>query len=218
MELKKWNMKGSEAGRVVVSDNVFARTKETAAKNQDILPVHPQTILDVVKSQLNNERQGTVCTKTRSDVRGGGRKPWRQKGTGRARSGTIRSPLWPGGGCTFGPLPHLYDHRPPKKVVDRALQGILTDMATNDRIRVVEGLAFESGKTKDVIAFLEGQKLDKALFVVSEISEKSSRAVQNLKNVRIVTPLQVNAVDLLRYKTLAISDQALKTLEEALNK
>ncbi|MBF0500100.1 MAG: 50S ribosomal protein L4 [Candidatus Riflebacteria bacterium] len=218
MQLKKWNMKGSESGSVNVSDGVFARTAATAEKDSDITPVHPQTITDVVKSQLNNERQGTLCTKTRAEVRGGGKKPWRQKGTGRARAGSTRSPLWPGGGATFGPRPRIYDHRPPKKVVDRALQGILTAMAANDRIHVVEGLAFETGKTKDVVAFMETHKLVKALFVVSAISDKTSQAVRNLKNVRLVTPLQVNAVDLLKYNTLAISDQALKTLEEALNK
>ncbi len=206
MEFKLLNMKGSSSGTLTLSDDVFSRK------------VHPQTINDVVKAQLNNERQGTVFTKVRNEVRGGGRKPWRQKGTSRARQGSTRSPIWPGGACTFGPRPRIYDHRPPKKAVDRAIMGILSSMAAEDRIKVVAGLTFESGKTRDVRAFLTAIKAEKALIVVSEISELTRRATTNLKGLKIVTPMQVSPVDLLRYGTLAISDGAVKQLEEGLQK
>ncbi len=208
MELKKYNMSGKEVGRVSVRDEIFAAAND--------LSVHPQTITDVVKAQLANERQGTVSTKTRSFVRGGGRKPWRQKGTGRARQGSTRSPIWPGGACVFGPLPKVYDLRPPKKMVDKALKGVLTNKASEDLVRVVENLSLETGKARDVRNLLKSFKLAKALLVVTEITETAKRAASNLPNVKLVTPMGVNVVDLLRYKHLVISDKAVTKLEEAL--
>ncbi len=206
METKKFQMNGREVGSITLKDEVFA------AKS------HPQTVTDVVKAQLNNERQGTLNTKTRGEVRGGGRKPWRQKGTGRARQGSTVSPLWPGGGCTFGPRPRTYDHRPPRQMVDVALRGVLTELAAHQRVRVVENLTFDSGKTADVVKFLAEHKLDKALLVLPEVTAKSKLATRNLKCVKVVTPHQVNVVDLLKYGHLAISDKAVRTLEEVLVK
>jgi len=206
METKKHSINGAPVGTVALADEVFG------------LKAHPQTVTDVVKAQLNNERLGTNYTKTRGEVAGGGRKPWRQKGTGRARAGSTRSPLWPGGGACFGPLQRIYDHRPPKKVVDRALKGVLAELAGNDHVRIVENLTFESGKTKDVVKFLKEFKMDKVLLIVPEISQMTRRATGNLKMVKVVTPLQVNVVDLLKFGNVAISDKAVKTLEEALTK
>ncbi len=206
METKKFAMNGREAGSITLKDEVFA------AK------AHPQTVTDVVKAQLNNERLGTLDTKTRAEVRGGGRKPWRQKGTGRSRQGSITSPLWPGGGNCFGPKARIYDHRPPRRMVDVALRGVLTELAAHQRVRVVENLTFDSGKTADVVKFLEEHKLEKALLVLPEISAKSKLAARNLRRVKLVTPTQVNVVDLLRYGHLAISDKAVRTLEEVLVK
>jgi large subunit ribosomal protein L4 len=205
MEVKKWTIEGKESGVITLNDTVFA-TK-----------AHPQTITDVVKAQLNNARQGTVKTKTRAEVAGGGRKPWRQKGTGRARAGSIRSPLWPGGGSTFGPRPHIYDHRPPKKVVDRAVTGALAELTKNNRVYVVEKLGFESGKCKDIVAFLKKMNMERALIVVPTVTENLKRASRNMKNVKVVTPTQVNTVDLLKYGHMAISAEAVKSLEEVLS-
>ncbi|MBF0409891.1 MAG: 50S ribosomal protein L4 [Candidatus Riflebacteria bacterium] len=199
MELKKWNMQGGQTGTVSVEESVFGLNEDVATESNNLRPVSEQTIIDVVKAQLNNERQGTNNTKTRAEVAGGGRKPFRQKGTGRARQGSIRSPLMPGGGATFGPRPKCYDHRPPKKMVDRAMCGILTDLASEDRIRVVETLSFADGKTKSVNALLKSFQLEKALFVVTEVEETAVRATRNLSNVKIVTPRKVNAVDLLKF-------------------
>lgn len=206
MEAKIFKMNGSENGSIKLNDTIFA------AK------VNPQTINDVVKAQLNNERQGNAFTKEKGEVRASTRKLYRQKGTGRARQGSAKSPLHVGGGTTFGPRPKCFDHRPPKKVVDKALMGVLSDKAATGAIRVVESLDFETGKTRDVNAFLKDHKIEKALFVVPEISENTRRATANLKDVKVVTPLHVNVVDLLKYGQVAISDKAVKMLEEVLVK
>ena len=206
METKIFKMNGTASGSVNLDERVFA------------VKAHPQTITDVVKAQLNNERQGTVSTKTRSEVAGSTRKLFKQKGTGRARQADIKSPLHPGGGIAFGPHQQNYDQRPPKKVVDRALIGVLTELANAGTVRVVENLEFASGKTKDVRVFLESHKLKKVLFVVPEISENTRRAVSNLYNVKVVTPMNVNVVDLLKFGHVAINDKAVKMLEEVLVK
>jgi large subunit ribosomal protein L4 len=206
METKLYTMQGTASGSVTLNEDVFA------------CKAHPQTINDVVKSQRNNERQGTVSTKTRGEMAGSTRKLFRQKGTGRARMGDIKSPIQVGGGCAFGPKPKIYDQRPPKKVVDRALKGVLTELAKEDRILVVKDLDFASGKTRDVVALLEGLKIEKALVVLPTLSNESRRAARNLKSVKVVVPMNVNVVDLLKYGHLAISDKAVKLLEEVLVK
>lgn len=206
METKIFKMNGTASGSVKLDERVFASK------------AHPQTITDVVKAQLNNQRQGTVSTMTRGEISGTTKKMFKQKGTGRARQGDIKSPLHPGGGRVFGPKPRVFDHRPPKKVVDKAIIGVLTELVSAGTIRVVENLEFASGKTKDVRAFLESHKLNKVLFVVPEISVNTRRAVANLKNVKVVTPMHVNVVDLLKYGNIAINDKAVKILEEALVK
>ena len=206
METKLYTMQGSSTSSYSLNDEVFMQK------------AHPQTINDVVKAQLNNERQGNHSTQTRSDVRNAGRKVWRQKGTGRARQGRTNSPLWVGGGVAFGPHPRTYDHRPPRKVVDCALRGVLTEMAAEDRIKVVQDLEFASGKTKDVASFLKTMSLKKALLVVPKLDDMARRATANLRGVKLVTPMNVNVVDLLKFGSLAISEKALKELEEGLAK
>ncbi|MDD2998176.1 MAG: 50S ribosomal protein L4 [Erysipelotrichia bacterium] len=206
METKIFKMNGTAGGSVNLDDRVFA------------CKAHPQTINDVVKAQLNNERHGTVFTRTRGEISGTTKKMFKQKGTGRARQGDIKSPLHLGGGTVFGPKPRIFDQRPPKKVVDRAIVGVLTELVSNGNIRVVEGLEFSTGKTKDVATFMESHKLNKVLFVVPEISDNTRRAVSNIKNVKVVTPMHVNVVDLLKYGNVAINDKAVKMLEEVLVK
>lgn len=206
METKIFNMNGTENGSITLNDEIFA------------VVAHPQNINDIVKSQLNNERLGTVNTLTRSEVNGNVKKMFRQKGTGRARQGDIKSPLHIGGGIAFGPKSKTYDQRPPKKAVDKAIKGVLSLLAKDDAVRVVEGLDFASGKTKDVSNFMEAHKLDKALLVVPQISENTKRAVANYKGVKVVTPLNVNVVDLLKYGHVAINVEAVKPLQEALVK
>ncbi len=206
METKIFNMNGTENGSITLNDEIFA------------VVAHPQNINDIVKSQLNNERLGTVNTLTRSEVNGNVKKMFKQKGTGRARQGDIKSPLHIGGGIAFGPKSKTYDQRPPKKAVDKAIKGVLSLLAKDDAVRVIEGLDFASGKTKDVSNFMEAHKLDKALLVVPQISENTKRAVANYKGVKVVTPLNVNVVDLLKYGHVAINVEAVKPLQEALVK
>ena len=206
METKIFNMNGTENGSITLNDEIFA------------VVAHPQNINDIVKSQLNNERLGTVNTLTRSEVNGNVKKMFKQKGTARARQGDIKSPLHVGGGITFGPKSKVYDQRPPKKAVDKAIKGVLSLLAKEGEIRVIEGLDFASGKTKDVSKFMEALKLDKALLVVPAISESTKRAVANFKSVKVVTPLNVNVVDLLKYGKVAINVEAIKPLQEALVK
>lgn len=206
METKIYKMNGTENGSLTLNEEVFGKK------------AHPQTINDVVKSQLNNQRHGTVCVKTRAEVVAGKRKIYRQKGTGRARQGNVASPLHQGGGKAFGPRQRTFDQRPPKKLVDRAIIGVLTDKAENGGLRVVEGLDFSTGKTKDVVAFMSSQKLEKALCVLPEISVNTKRAVNNLHNIKVVTPMHVNVVDMLKYGQVVISDKAVKMLEEVLVK
>lgn len=204
METKIFNMNGTENGSMNLNDEIFS------------VVAHPQNINDIVKSQLNNERLGTVWTLTRSEVNGNVKKMFKQKGTGRARQGDIKSPLHIGGGIAFGPKPKTYDQRPPKKAVDKAIKGVLSLLAKEGEVRVVEGLEFASGKTKDVNKFMKALKLEKALIVVPQISEDTRRAVANFKSVKVVTPLNVNVVDLLNYGHVAINVEAVKTLQEAL--
>lgn len=206
METKIFNMNGTENGSITLNDEIFA------------VVAHPQNINDIVKSQLNNERLGTVNTLTRSEVNGNVKKMFKQKGTGRARQGDIKSPLHVGGGIAFGPKSKTYDQRPPKKAVDKAIKGVLSILAKEGDVRVIEGLDFASGKTKDVSKFMEALKLDKALLVVPAISESTKRAVANYKGVKVVTPLNVNVVDLLKYGKVAINVEAVKPLQEALVK
>lgn len=206
METKIYTMSGTESGTMTLDEQIFAK------------PAHPQTINDVVKAQRNNERQGNASTLTRSEVRGTGKKMYKQKGTGRARMGDIKNPLLIGGGITFGPKPRAFDQRPPKKVVDRAIIGVLTELAKGGAVRVVDGLEFNTGKTKDVVNFLNTHSMKKALFVMNEISNETKRAVANLKNVKVVSPMHVNVVDLLKYGNMTIHKDAMDTLKEVLVK
>jgi large subunit ribosomal protein L4 len=206
METKLYTMNGTENGSITLDDQIFAHA------------AHPQTINDVVKAQLNNQRQGTVNTRTRGEISGTTKKMFKQKGTGRARQGDIKSPLHVGGGTTFGPKPRSFDQRPPKKVVDRAIIGVLSGLVQEGSIRVVEGLEFSTGKTKDVVTFMTAHAMDKALFVVSNISNETKRAVANLRNVKVVTPMHVNVVDLLKYGKVAINKEAVTQLQEVLVK
>lgn len=206
METKIFDMKGAEVGTVELEESIFANK------------AHPQTITDVVKANLNNRRQGTVSTKGRSEVVGSGRKIYKQKGTGRARHGDVKAPIFVGGGVVFGPKPRIFDQRPPKKVVRRAVKGVLTELFENGRIKVVKDVVFSSGKTKDAAAYLKDNNYNKLLLVVNEIDPMTQRATSNLRNVKVVTPLYVNVVDLLKYGNAVIDRTALDTLQEVLVK
>jgi large subunit ribosomal protein L4 len=180
-------------------------------------PVKPHVLHDVVRMQLANRRQGTADTKGRSDVSGGGKKPWKQKGTGRARAGSTRSPLWRHGGTVFGPHPRSYAYEVPKAVRRQALLAALTSKAQGGAIRILESLSLERPSTKSMAGLLKGVGVSgKALVVLparDEILEKSAR---NLPGVRLLTVQGLNVRDVLNADTLVLTPEGVHTLREVL--
>jgi large subunit ribosomal protein L4 len=179
-------------------------------------PINENVLYEVVKMQMAARRSGTASTKGRSEVRGGGRKPWRQKGTGRARAGTIRSPLWRGGGIVFGPKPRSYSFKPPKKVRKAALISALSLKVKEDKILILKDFPMEEIKTKKFKEVLDRFEMKKALFVTdgeNPILEKSSR---NIKDVKMMRSEGINVYDLLKFDYLVLLEQSVKKIEGAL--
>lgn len=168
---------------------------------------------EVVKMQLANRRSGTACTKTRSEVSGGGAKPWRQKGTGRARAGTNRSPLWRHGGTVFGPKPRDYSYNMPKKAVRGALKSALRLKLKENRLRVFDSLDLEEPKTKAAAALLEKNELKKALIVVDGECRNLRLGVRNLKGHKVLDATAINVYDILKYDELVFTRGALEKVE-----
>ncbi|MEA3471721.1 MAG: 50S ribosomal protein L4 [Thermodesulfobacteriota bacterium] len=179
-------------------------------------PINENVLYEVVRMQMAERRSGTASTKGRSEVRGGGRKPWRQKGTGRARAGTIRSPLWRGGGIVFGPKPRSYSFKPPKKVRKAALISALSLKVKEDKILILKDFPMEEIKTKKFQEVLDRFELKKALFVIDKgnpVLEKSSR---NIKDVKMMRSEGINVYDLLKFDYLVLLEQSVKKIEGAL--
>ena len=176
----------------------------------------PHLLHQVVTMQLNNRRAGTASTKTRGVVRGSGRKPWRQKGTGRARAGSIRSPLWNGGGTTFGPQPRDYSYRLPKKARREALLSALSVKNRDGKIVVVEKLELAEAKTKLMRKMLEELQIKTVLIVIPQSDEKLERSAKNLPTVKVLRAEGLNVYDLLRYEYLILTEESLRLLEERL--
>ena len=166
--------------------------------------------------QLNNRRAGTAATKSKGLVRGGGKKPWRQKGTGRARAGSIRSPLWVGGGTIFGPQPRDYSFRMPRKARKEALLSALSLKNRDGKIIVVDKLELEEAKTKLMVKALAELKVTSALIVIPQPDEKIERSSRNIPAVKVLRVEGLNVYDLLRYEHLILTEGALKLLEERL--
>jgi large subunit ribosomal protein L4 len=171
-----------------------------------------QTVL----MQLANRRAGTAATKSKGWVRGGGKKPWRQKGTGRARAGSIRSPLWVGGGTIFGPQPRDYSFRMPRKARKEALLSALSLKNRDGKIIVVDKLDLEEPKTKLMVKALAELKVTSALIVISQPDEKIERSSRNIPAVKVLRVEGLNVYDLVRYEHLVLTEGALKLLEERL--
>lgn len=186
LSLQMKDRSGAPAGKVDLDPSVFGVQPNVSVMHQ------------VVTAQLAAARSGTQSTKTRAEVAGGGAKPWRQKGTGRARQGSIRSPQWVGGGVALGPKPHSYSQRTPKKMVRLALWSALSDRASIDRIVVVPNWGFESPKTKDAKAMLDAIGVNgKVLIVLSPGDEIAAKSFRNLVDVHVLTAGQLNAYDVL---------------------
>ena len=204
MELSIVKPGNTAAGKVSVSDVAFAREF-----NEDL--VH-----QVVTAFLAGARQGTRAQKNRSDVRGGGKKPWRQKGTGRARAGTIRSPIWRGGGLTFAARPQDHSQKVNRKMYRAAMRSIMSELARQDRLVVVESLDLNEPKTKLLVKQLEGYGLDNVLIVASEITENLYLAARNLHKVDVRDVEAVDPVSLIAYDKVMVTVDAVKKFEEML--
>ena len=184
----------------------------------EVLDKTNYVIYRAFQTQSTNERQGTTSTKTRAEVRGGGRKPWKQKGTGRARAGSNRSPLWKGGGVTFGPKPKDYSQKINRKEWRLSLRLLL--LKKQENITVVENFKLDSFKTKDfakTLTDLSGNCSEKTVIIVPNIEENLRRASKNLKNVRVLQANCLNIKDLLLTKSIIIAKESLKIIEETYN-
>jgi large subunit ribosomal protein L4 len=179
-------------------------------------PLRSHVLYETVKMQRANQRAGTHATKTRAFVRGGGKKPWRQKGTGRARAGSTRSPIWVGGASVFGPLPRDYSYRMPRSSRRAALCSALSAKLREGRLLVVERLEVASGKTRDAVKLLAGLGLESALLVLGRRDESLHRAVRNLAGIKVVETAGINVYDLLLHEHLVLTVEALDGLRERL--
>lgn len=204
MELSIVKPGNAAAGTVSVSDVAFAREF-----NEDL--VH-----QVVTAYLAGARQGTRAQKNRSDVRGGGKKPWRQKGTGRARAGTIRSPIWRSGGVTFAARPQDHSQKVNRKMYQAALRSIMSELARQDRLIVVEDLSLEQPKTKLLVKQLADYGLDNVLIVSAEVGENLYLAARNLHKVDVRDVDGVDPVSLIAYDKVMVTVDAVKKFEEML--
>ena len=176
----------------------------------------PHLLHQTVMMQLNKRRAGTAATKSRGWVRGGGKKPWRQKGTGRARAGSIRSPIWVGGGTVFGPQPRDYSFRMPRKARKEALLSALSLKNREGKVIVVDKLELEDAKTKLMARALAELKVTSALIVIAQPDEKIERSCRNLPAVKVLRVEGLNVYDLVGYQHLILTEGALKRLEERL--
>ncbi len=199
--------------------NVNGEKIKDLTLNKNVWGVEPNdsVLYDAIKLTRNAQRQGTSSTKTRSEVRGGGRKPWRQKGTGNARHGTIRSPLWTGGGITFGPKPRKYDIKMNKKERRLALLSALSYKALDKELIVVDNLEVKEPKTKEMINILNNLKVDKkVLIVVEELTDNLVLAARNLERVLVLQADEINTFDVVNSDNMIITENALKSIEEVL--
>jgi len=204
MKIDVVDLSGSKVGTLDLDDGVFGAD------------VKEHLLWEVVKMQRAAKRAGTHSTKTQKDVRGGGKKPWRQKGTGRARQGSIRSAQWVGGGTVFGPHPRDYSYDVPKKVKQGALRSALSLRAKEKKLVVVKSLELEEIKTKRVAAALKALGAEKALIVDGKDNEKLSRSTRNLANSKFLPHEGLNVYDVLHYDSLVLSQPAAQALSTRL--
>jgi len=200
-----FNQIGSQVGEIELNDSVFG------------IEPNNHVLFEAVIMQRASLRQGTHKTKIRSEVAGGGRKPWRQKGTGRARQGSIRSPQWRGGGTVFGPVPRSYSYKLPKKVRRLAIKSALSSKVLAENILVLENLAFEAPKTKEFTKVLKGLSVEsKALIVTADLDENVALSARNIPGVTVVTANGINVLDVLNHDKLIMTKAAVEKVEEVL--
>ena len=199
-----YNSDRDVVGQLELRDDVFG------------VPVKTHVLHEVVLYQLAKRRAGTAKTKGRAEVRGGGKKPWRQKGTGRARAGTTRSPVMRGGGTIHGPLPRSYDMRVPKKVRKLALKMALSQKVNDREFMILDQLQLERIKTKDFVAILDRFELEKTLVLLPREDEIIEKSARNIANVKVLRTEGLNVYDLLNYHNVILSRETVGVLEERL--
>ena len=197
-----FNMEGNEVGTIELNDAVFG-----VEINENL--VHQAVVL-----QLANNRQGTQKAKTRSEVSGGGRKPWRQKGTGHARQGSTRAPQWTGGGVVFAPVPRDYSFKLNKKEKRAALKSVLTDKVQNNNLIVVDELKFDEIKTKNFVNVMNNLKVDKGLVVIAENDTNVVMSARNVADVNTTLVNTINVYDIMKAKTVVLTKDAVAKIEE----
>ena len=200
--VKVYNMEGKEVGTLELNDAVFG------------VEVNEHLMHLAVVGQLANKRQGTQSAKTRSEVSGGGRKPWKQKGTGHARQGSTRAAQWVGGGMIFAPKPRDYSVKMNKKEKAAAIKSALSSRVAEEKIYVVDSLTFDEIKTKKMTAVLDSLKVEKALVVLDKKDENVILSARNLPAVRTVMSNSINVYDILKYGSLVITKEAVAQIEE----
>ena len=196
------DMKGKKVKDIELNENVFG------------VDVNDIVVHTALVNYLANQRQGTGSTKTRAEVRGGGRKPWRQKGTGRARQGSIRAPQWMKGGIALGPKPRSYKYAIPKKMRKQALKSVFTSKVQEGNLVIVDKLELKEVKTKEMVKVLNNLNTKKALIVLSEKNLNVQASARNIENVKTTLVNTINVFDLLKYDNLVVTEDAIKKLEE----
>lgn len=198
-----YDITGSQIGNIDLDDNIFG------------VEINTHVMYEAVKNYLANQRQGTQSAKTRADVRGGGRKPWRQKGTGRARQGSIRAPQWKGGGVVFAPKPRDYSYKLPKKIKRLALKSALSSKVTDQEIIVVDNLVLDKAKTKEMVKVLANLNASKkTLIVLPERDEAVVLAARNIPGVKTAYVNTINVYDILNCDSFLITKEAVNKVEE----
>ena len=197
-----YDMTGKQVGEIELSEAVFG------------IEPNASVVHDVVKNHLANCRQGTQSTLTRAEVRGGGIKPWRQKGTGRARQGSIRAPQWTGGGVVFAPVPRDYSFKLNKKEKRAALKSALTDQVANAKLIVVDELKFEEIKTKNFAQVMKNLDVNNGLVVVNENDVNVMMSAKNIADVKMALPNTINVYDIMKAGKVVLTKDAVKTIEE----
>jgi len=197
-----YNMNGEIIGDIELKDNVFG------------VEINRDAMYQAVENQLANSRQGTQSTKTKSEVSGGGKKPWRQKGTGRARQGSTRSAQWIKGGIALGPKPRSYKYSIPKKVRKLALRSALTSKVADRDIVVLDALKFDEIKTKQMVNVLNSLKVGNALIVLADKDEKVEKSARNIPGVKTAFVNTINVFDIMKYEKFVITKEAVSKVEE----
>ena len=200
--VKVFNMSGSEVGSIELNDSIFAVEVNTHVMHQAVV------------QYLANKRQGTQSALTRAEVRGGGRKPWRQKGTGRARQGSTRSPQWTGGGVVFAPKPRDYSFKLNKKVKRLALKSALTTKVNDGKFVVVDEINLPDMKTKEMVKVLNNLNVNKSLVVLEDANEKAVVAARNIPTVKTASVSTINVYDILKYDSVVVTKAAVEKIEE----